>query len=264
MRIVIVGLVASLLSAFVAAPSPSATLAPTGTLRAVFLGSNPVHGRVEPTTGAVVGTVPDLVKELARRLTVPFAVVPAPDAAGVIAALKAGTADIGFLAYDETRAKEVDFGARFVVMHNSYLVGAASAIQRSGDVDRGNVTVAAVKGQTQELFVSSHLRNARLRIFQTMPAQAEVERLLTSGEVDAFAINRQRALDAQAASGAKLRALADGFLEVDQCFVVAKGDRGKLGPIETFVADVRASGFIKSSVERAGVAGVDVAADAAK
>ena len=149
-------------------------------------------------------------------------------------------------------------------MHNSYLVGAASAIQRSGDVDRANVTVAAVKGQTQELFVSSHLKNARLRIFPTMPAQAEVERLLRSGEVDAFAINRQRSLDAQAASASKLRALADSFLEVDQCFVVAKGDRGKLGPIEAFVADARASGFIKSSVERAGVAGVDVALGAKK
>jgi hypothetical protein len=92
-----------------------------------------------------------------------------------------------------------------------------------------------------------------------MPAQAEVERLLTSGEVDAFAINRQRSLDAQAASASKLRALSDSFLDVDQCFVVAKGDRGKLGPIDAFVADARASGFIKSSIERSGVAGVDVA-----
>jgi hypothetical protein len=33
------------------AQSPSATLAPTGTLRAVFLGTNPVHGRVDPQTG---------------------------------------------------------------------------------------------------------------------------------------------------------------------------------------------------------------------
>jgi polar amino acid transport system substrate-binding protein len=264
MRIVMASLAASWLSLSVAAQAPSATLAPTGTLRAVFLGSNPVHGRVDPKTGAAAGTVPDLVKEMGRRLAVPFAVVPAPDAAGVIGALKNGTADIGFLAYDVTRAKEVDFGAPFVVMHNSYLVGAASTIQRSGDVDRANVTVAAVKGQTQELFVSSHLKSARLRIFPTMPPQEEVERLLTSGEVDAFAINRQRSLDAQKASASKLRALADSFLDVDQCFVVPKGDRAKLAAIDAFVAEVRASGFIKSSVERAGVAGVDVATGAKK
>jgi hypothetical protein len=88
MRIVTASLVAALLSVSVAAQSPSATLAPTGTLRAVFLGSNPVHGRVDPKTGAAAGTVPDLVKEMARRLAVPFSVAPAPDAAGVIAALK--------------------------------------------------------------------------------------------------------------------------------------------------------------------------------
>ena len=33
--------------------SPASVLAPTGTLRAVFLGSNPVHGRVDPKTGEI-------------------------------------------------------------------------------------------------------------------------------------------------------------------------------------------------------------------
>src|SRR5215467_9616106 len=174
-----------------AGQSASATLAPTGTLRAVFLGSNPVHGRVDGTTGVVSGVVPDLVKELARKLGVPNTVTPAPDAAAVIAALKSHTADIGFLAYDETRAREVDFGAPFLVMFNSYLVRANSPIQKSADVDRAGIKVAAVKGQTQELFVSSHLKNAQVRVFQTMPPQTELENLLTSGTLDAFAINRQ-------------------------------------------------------------------------
>ena len=45
--------------------APSASrLAPTGTLRAAFLGTNPVQGRVNPSTGAVTGPVADLVREL--------------------------------------------------------------------------------------------------------------------------------------------------------------------------------------------------------
>jgi polar amino acid transport system substrate-binding protein len=248
-----------LLSIPAAAQSPTATLAPTGTLRAVFLRGNPVQGRVDAQTGVVSGVVPDLIRELARKLGVPFRILPVSDAAVVIGALRDHAADIGFLAYDETRARDVEFGAAFAVMFNSYLVRANSPIQKSGDVDRPGVTVAAVKGQTQELFVSSHLKNARVRVFQTMPPQAEVETLLTSGEVDAFAINRQRSLDAQAASGSGLRALPDSFLEVDQSFVVEKGGRAKLEAIETFVAEARASGFIKSSIERAGVTGADVA-----
>jgi polar amino acid transport system substrate-binding protein len=242
------------------AQSPSATLAPTGTLRGAFLGSNPVHGRVDVKTGLASGPVPDLVRELARRIGVGSTVIPVPDAAGVIAALKNGSADIGFLAYDVTRAREVDFGAPFIVMLNSYLVKAGSPIRSSADVDRAGVTVAAVNGQTQELYVSRSLKRAKVRVFPTMPAQAEVERLLASGEVDAFAINRQRSLEAEAASGKTLHALADSFLEVDQCFVVSKGARAKLDVINKFMADIRASRFMTSSIDRAGLTGVRAAA----
>jgi polar amino acid transport system substrate-binding protein len=144
-------------------------------------------------------------------------------------------------------------------MLNSYLVRANSEIQRSADVDRAGTKVAAVKGQTQELFVSSRLKNAQVRTFETMPAQPELETLLSSGEVDAFAINRQRALVAQAASNAKLRALPDSFLEVEQSFVVRKGERAKLQAIDDFVNEIRVSGFIQSSIERAKLSGVEVA-----
>ena len=258
MRYAVVLAMLCLFSVPVAAQAPSATLAPTGKLRAVFLGGNPVQGRVDAQTGATSGPVPDLVKELARKLGVPYTILPAQNARGVIDALKNQSADIGFLAYDETRAREVDFGAPFLVMFNSYLVSATSSIQRSADVDRAGVTIAAVKGQTQELFVSSHLKNAKVHALATMPAHPELERVLTSGEVDAFAINRQRSLEAQAESGGRLRALPDNFLEVDQCFVVEKGNRAKLEAIARFVDEVRASGFIKSSIERARLTGVDV------
>jgi len=252
----ILALLIGLIALPAAAQSPSATLAPTGTLRGAFLGSNPVHGRVDVKTGLASGPVPDLVRELARRIGVGSTVIPAPDAAGVIAALKNGSADIGFLAYDVTRAREVDFGAPFIVMLNSYLVKAGSPIRSSADVDRAGVTVAAVNGQTQELYVSRSLKRAKVRVFPTMPAQAEVERLLASGEVDAFAINRQRSLEAEAASGKTLHALADSFLEVDQCFVVSKGARAKLDVINKFMADIRSSGFMRSSIDRAGLTGV--------
>src|SRR5882672_6064133 len=126
-----------------AAQSQSATLAPTGTLRAAFLGDNPVQGRVNAQTGVATGPVPDLVKELARKLGVPYRIISAPDAEAVMDAVKNHTADIGFLAYGETRARQVDFGAAYAVMFNSYLVGANSPLQKSGDVDRAGVKVAA-------------------------------------------------------------------------------------------------------------------------
>ena len=249
----------ALAGAIVSGQTSAEKLAPTGTLRAVFLGGNPVQGRVDGKTGDVTGTVPDLTRELARRLQVPVSIVSAPDAAGVIEALRNGTADIGFLAYDEMRAREVDFGPAFVVMANSYLVKATSPIRGSQDVDQAGITIAAVKGQTQEHFVSSAMKRARVRVLDVMPPAADVDMLLTSGAVDAFAINRQRALEAEAASAGRLRALPDSFLDVDQCVVVAKGNAARLEMVEHFVGEIRASGFIKQSIERAKLVGVNVA-----
>jgi polar amino acid transport system substrate-binding protein len=161
MRYLQVLILTCLLSLPAAGQSASEILAPTGTLRAIFLGSNPVQGRIDLQTGVSSGPVPDLVQELARRLGVPYKIVSAPAAGGVIDALRNHTADIGFLAYDETRAREVDFGGAFIVMFNSYLVRSNSSIQKTADIDVPAVTVAAVRGQTQELFVSSHLKKAR-------------------------------------------------------------------------------------------------------
>ena len=122
-----------------------------------------------------------------------------------------------------------------------------------------SVTVAAIKGQSQQLFVSRTLKQATIRVLDTMPPQAELESILLGRSIDAFAINRQRGLDAQSASGGKLRPLSDTFLDVDQCFVVEKGATAKLKAIEPFVSTVRQSGFITASIERAKLTGVSPA-----
>ena len=44
-----------------------------------------------------------------------------------------------------------------------------------------------------------------------------------------------------------------------QAIVVRKGDQARLSEINRFLADVRVSGFVKTSLERAKVAGVSVA-----
>ena len=51
-------------------------------------------------------------------------------------------------------------------------------LQKTADVDRAGVTVAAIKGQSQQLFVSRHLKNARVRVLDAMPPQSELESML--------------------------------------------------------------------------------------
>jgi polar amino acid transport system substrate-binding protein len=258
MRIVLIALLAfgqtspATLAAEPTDASLRATLAPTGTLRASFLGANPVQGRVDVSTGAVSGPVADLVQELAQRMGVPYQILPSADARSVIAHLNDGSADIGFLAYEASRAEEVDFAGPYANMHNSYVVAEGSPLRQSVDVDRDDGIVGAVKGQTQELFVSSQLRKARVRVFDRQPPQLELEALFRHGEVTAFAVNRQRALELDKASP-ELRALPDSFLEVVQQFVVRKGEAQKRAALDAFATQVRGSGFVKASLAKAGL-----------
>src|SRR5258705_985034 len=82
-------------------------LAPTGTLRAIFLEANPVQGTVDAATGAVSGPAAELTRALAQRLGVPAAITPVKGTAALMDGIKAGTADIGYLAFDPARAQEV-------------------------------------------------------------------------------------------------------------------------------------------------------------
>jgi len=167
-------------------------------------------------------------------------------------------ADIGFLAYDPERAAEVDFSRPYALMHNSYLVRADSDFQKSVDVDRAGTKVGAVKGQSQQLFLRSNLKQGSVRIFPTQPPQAELEKLLLNREIDAFGANRQRMLEAASVSP-KLRALVDDFLVVGQAIVVTKENHALLETLNRFLDDARSSGLVKNSLERAQIAGVDVA-----
>ena len=236
----------------------AADLAPTGTLRAAFLGANPVQGHVDAQTGAITGPVADIVKEMARKLGVPYKIIPAAGATGVIGLLHSHQADIGFLAYDEVRAKEVDFAGPYALMYNTYLVPNDSSIKKSADADRAGVTIGAVRGQTQEVFLRGNLKSGEVKLYETQPPQPELERLLVSGELQAFAANRQRMEDA-AGKSTRLRALTDNFLVVIQQIVVEKGDPAKLAQIDSLIDEMRTSGLIKASLERAKIAGVDVA-----
>lgn len=236
----------------------SPDIAPTGTLRAAFLMTNPVQGRVDPQTGAVTGPVADLVRELARRRGVPFEILPVADAAAVIESIRTGKADIGFLAYEAARAAQVDFSKPYALMANGYLVRADSSIRTSADVDRTGIKVGAVKGQSQEIFVSANLKSARVEVLPQMPSDEAVAQMIVDGKLDAFAANRSR-MEAVARTSPKLRLLQDNFLVVGQAMVVGKGEAARLEELNRFLTDVLSSDFMKASIDRAKVAGVEAA-----
>jgi polar amino acid transport system substrate-binding protein len=115
-----------------------------------------------------------------------------------------------------------------------------------------------VKGLSQEIYLSANLKNAKVKPFAANPSAEELEKMLMSGELDAFGANRQRVVDAASASS-KLRVLPDNFFIAEQAIVVEKGDPARLDLINRFLDEMVASGFVKASLDRAKLAGVEVA-----
>jgi hypothetical protein len=63
----------------------------------------------DPATGEYSGAVPDMLKEIARQLGVPYRLIPGENAKAVMDAVNGHTADIGFLAYDEHNRQDRDY-----------------------------------------------------------------------------------------------------------------------------------------------------------
>ncbi len=245
-------------SAVVVWAQSRALLAPTGTLRSSFIATNPVQGRVDAKTGAVSGPAEDLTRELARRLGVPYRVTPLPDAGAVLESVKSGRVDIGFLAVEAERATQVDFSDAYSSSGAAYAVRANAPFQNSADVDRAGVTIGAISGQAPEVYVREHVKNARLQSLPSVPPNADMGKMLLDGKVDAFAANRTR-MEELVRDVPDLRVLPDDYMATLQALVVAKGKSAQLAEINRFLAEVRRSGFMQASLERAKVAGVKVA-----
>jgi polar amino acid transport system substrate-binding protein len=243
---------------FMAQPAPRAVLAPTGTLRASFIASNPVQGRVDAATGTITGPAPDLVRELARRLGVPPEIKPLPDAAAVLESVRSGMVDIGFLAQEAERASQVDFSDAYSNSGAAYAVRSNAAFQKSADVDRPGITIGAVTGQSPEVYLRAHIKSAKVESLPAVPANAALGKMLIDGRFDAFGANRTR-MEELVRDVPGLRVLSDDYMTTSQAIIVPKGDAARLAEVNRFLAAVRASGFVKTSLERAKVAGVTVA-----
>ena len=250
-------LLVAFLALALALQAQSSVLAPTGTLRASFIATNPVQGRVDARTGAATGPAADLTRELARRLGVPHVVTPLPDAGKVLESVRNGTVDIGFLAVEAERATQVDFSDAYSNSGAAYAVRANATFQKSADVDRAGVTIGAIAGQSPEVYVREHVKNAKVESLPSVPPNAAIGKMLLDGRVQAFAANRTR-MEELVRDVPGLRVLADDYMVTSQAIVVPKGNTARRMAVNRFLADMRKSGFVKSSIDTAKVAGVKV------
>ena len=237
-------------------PASASDLAPTGTLRAVYLAGNPAQARRDPQSGEIRGASADLARELARKLNVPLALAPSQSPATVIEAVAKGEADIGFVAYAPERTGSVEFSQTYMLVQQTFIVPDGSRLRSVKDIDQTGLRISAGKGDSIALFLARNLKQATL--VETDNTPADMQRRFDAKEIDAFGANRQR-LTTLLTDMKGYQLLPDNLFGVTQTIAVGKGKTAALAEINTFIDDVRASGFLADAVKKSGVIGLDPA-----
>jgi polar amino acid transport system substrate-binding protein len=239
-------------------PSPAivSALCPTGALRATINIGNPVLAGLAEGAQKPHGVSVDIATELARRLGVEPAFVICATAAKAVEAVKAGQADICFLAVDPARAVDIDYAAPYVTIEGAYMVKNDSPLKDNAEVDRAGIRIATGKGSAYDLFLTREIKNATLVRFNS--SQEVVDGFLAQGLEVASGVKQQLEADAKRVPG--LRMLPGRFMEIRQAIGATRG-RGEAAVtyLYEFIEELKASGFVADALERHGIEGAGVA-----
>lgn len=231
-------------------------VAPGGTLRAVYLATNPAQAMRDPASGELRGPSPDLARELAKRDNVQLELKPLPSPPAVIEAVKNGEADIGFVAYEATRLGAVEFSQIYMLVRQSFLVREDSPIKAVADIDRAGQTIAGTVSDSITLCMKRVLKEAKLAEVPNDPA--EIAKALGAGSIAAFGASRQR-LTALMKTAPGTRILPDDFFSVPQNIVVPKDRPKALAAVNALIDEARASGALQRAIENGGAVGTAMA-----
>ena len=250
-------LLALLASVATAHPQPApdarvADLVKAGKLRfGLFL---PQYAK-DPATGELKSAWVEVARALARRIGVELVLLEHPTPPKAIECLKTGLCDAIFLPRDDRATAVADFSHPYMQFEYTLLVPAASSIRRLPDADRGGVRIAAVRNHASTNALIPILKHAQL-VYADTPDPTFA--LLRDGHAEAMASVRGTLID-YLGQLAGSRVLEDHYGANINRIAVAKGHPQRLAYINEFVEEAKASGLVKSAIERAGPAGLTVA-----
>ena len=239
-------------------PAAASDLAPTGTLRVGINFGNALLTSKDPKTGAEGGIAVDLGRELSRRLGVSMTIVPYTSAGAMADGAKAGAWDVAFLATDPDRASEIAFTAPYVEIDSTYLVPAGSPIETMADVDKPGVRIAVSEKSAYDLYLSRALKQATL--VRTPGVDASVA-MFFRDNLDALA-SLKPVLVELAEKHPGSRVIEGRFTSVQQAVGTPKGRDAAAAYLRAFVEDAKAAGLIAQVIQKNGIRGVTVAAQA--
>lgn len=221
-------------------------LAPTGKLRASINLGNSVLAQGTPD--APRGVSVDIANEFARRTGLSIEFICWPAAKPSFDTVKAGNADIGFLAHEPARAAEVDFTAPYVEIEGAYMVRKESPLQSIEEVDRPGNRISVGPGSAYDLYLTRTLKHAQLVRAPVGGGSANIEMFLKDNlEVCA---NVRQPLVAWAEKDNSVRLLPGRFMVIGQAMAIPKGRPNALTYVKSVLEDLKASGFVAEGLKR--------------
>jgi polar amino acid transport system substrate-binding protein len=229
-------------------------LAPSGTLRfGVNLGNFLLVSK--QSADGIGGIVPDLARELARRLGVAFELVTYPQAGPVADAATSGAWDVAFIGAEPQRASEIDFTEPYIEIEATYLVPAGSPIQSVAEVDRKGVRIAVASRSAYDLWLARNIKQAELVRAEGIEGSWQ---LFVKENLDVLAGLKPRLLqDREKLPGSRI--LDGRFTAVQQAIGTPKGRPAAATYLRAFAKDIKSSGLVARLIERHNVRGVTVA-----
>lgn len=226
-------------------------LAPTGVLRAGINMSNFLLVTGETVQGDPDGVSPDMARALAQRLDVPLKLVPFKTPGELADAVADDAWDIGNIGAEPERAKTIAFTAAYVEIEATYLVPPGSPIGSIEEVDRDGVRIAVSARSAYELWLSDHIRHAKLVLAKGLDASFEV---FLEQKLEALAGLRPRLVDdVKRLPGARI--LDGQFTAVQQAIGTRPERKAGAAFLREFVEEAKASGLVASLIEKHGVTG---------
>lgn len=233
-------------------PDIQKVLAPTGTLRVALYTGTPTSVL---TSTDLRGVGYDLGKELARRLNVPFEPIIFAKNADVLEAVKTGRADVAFTNASAERAKDMDFTQPYLIIELGYLAREKAPVQVLADVDRPGVRVGVTAKSSSEGVLSHDLKNATVVPAETVKIGVQ---MLAAGNLDLYATNKATLFEmADQLPGSRI--LDGTWGEERHALAIPKGRDTGLPYVRAYIADVVASGLVKTAVVKSGLRGAVVA-----
>jgi polar amino acid transport system substrate-binding protein len=230
-------------------------LAPQGELRAAINLGNPVLAQRNAESAEVSGVSVDLARELAKRLGVPVRLVLFDTAGKVFEAVQSNDWDVAFLALDPVRAKEILFTAPYVIIEGTYMVRDASPFHAIEDFDQPGVRIAVVKEAAYDLFLTRSLKHAELVRRDTSAGAIE---LFFEARLEAVAGVKQPLVEF-ARTHPGLRVIDGKFTLIEQALGTPKGRRAAREFLQSYIEEMKQSGFVASALQRNRQGGAGVA-----